>query len=203
MAAIEIRSHAQAYTEAYKGLTHGLGEPALTIHYKAEGRHSYAVLLFVPSERPFDLYDVDRKGRVKLYVRRVFITDEAELLPAWLRFVRGVVDSEDVPLNISREMLQNNPIVGQIRRAVTGRVVSELEGLAAKEAERYAKIGTPSAPSSRKASTKTSNAVTPFSNSPASTQRPVMSGGHWRITSRQCAQANPKSTTSSATILNA
>ncbi|MDX2156366.1 MAG: molecular chaperone HtpG [Hyphomicrobiaceae bacterium] len=127
----------EAYSEAYRGMTHGPDEPAVTIHYKAEGRQSYAVLLFVPTERPFDLFDVERKGRVKLYVRRVFITDEAELMPPWLRFVRGVVDSEDVPLNISREMLQNNPMVGQIRRALTGRVVSELESLAEKEPARY------------------------------------------------------------------
>jgi molecular chaperone HtpG len=130
----------EAYTEAYRGIAHQLGEPALTIHYKAEGRQSYAVLLFVPGERPFDLFDVERKGRVKLYVRRVFITDEAELLPSYLRFVRGVIDSEDVPLNISREMLQNNPQVAQIRRAVTGRVLSELETLAEKEADRFAKV---------------------------------------------------------------
>ena len=130
----------EAYNEAYRGITHQMGEPALTLHYKAEGRQSYAVLLFVPGERPFDLFDVERKGRVKLYVRRVFITDEAELLPSYLRFVRGVVDSEDVPLNISREMLQNNPQVVQIRRALTGRVLSELESVADKDAERFAKI---------------------------------------------------------------
>lgn len=130
----------EGYTEAYRSIGHQFDEPALTIHYKAEGRQSYAVLLFVPSERPFDLFDADRKGRVKLYVRRVFITDEAGLLPGWLRFVRGVVDSEDVPLNISREMLQNNPQVGQIRKALTSRMLNELEGLADKEPERFTKI---------------------------------------------------------------
>ena len=93
----------------------------MTLHYRAEGRQSYAVLLFAPSSRPFDLFDPSRKGRVKLYVRRVYITDDAELLPSYLRFVRGVVDSEDLPLNISREMLQNNPVVTQIRKAVTSR----------------------------------------------------------------------------------
>ena len=94
----------------------------MTLHYRAEGRQSYAVLLFVPSTKPFDLFDPERKGRVKLYVRRVFITDDAELLPAYLRFMRGVIDTEDLPLNISREMLQNNPQLAQIRKAVTGRV---------------------------------------------------------------------------------
>ena len=130
----------EEHAEAYKSLAGQLDEPAATIHYRAEGRQSYAVLLYVPTRRPFDLYDVGRKGRVKLYVRRVYITDDADLLPSWLRFVRGVVDSEDVPLNISREMLQNNPMVGQIRRAVTGRVVAELESLADKDAERFERI---------------------------------------------------------------
>src|SRR6185312_6927992 len=110
---------------------------ALTLHYKAEGRQSYAVLLFVPTRPPLDLFEIERKGRIKLYVRRVFITEDAALLPAYLRFVRGVIDSEDVPLNISREILQNNPQVAQIRRAVTGRVLTELETLAEKEPERF------------------------------------------------------------------
>ena len=96
----------------------------MTLHYRAEGRQSYAVLLFAPSTKPFDLFDQARKGKVKLYVRRVFIADDADLLPAYLRFIRGVIDSEDLPLNISREMLQNNPQLAQIRKAVTGRVIS-------------------------------------------------------------------------------
>ena len=130
----------EEYKEVYTTVAGQFDEPAHTIHYRAEGRQSYAVLLYVPSERPFDLFDVNRKGRVKLYVRRVYITDDAELLPSYLRFVRGVIDSEDIPLNISREMLQNNPLVGQIKRAVTGRVISELEGLAEKEADKFAKV---------------------------------------------------------------
>ena len=130
----------EAYTEAYRSLSHQLDEPALTLHTKAEGRQSYAALLFVPGEPPLDLFDVERKGRIKLYVRRVFITEDAALLPSYLRFVRGVVDSEDVPLNISREMLQNNPQVAQIRRAITGRMLSELETTAAKDQARYEKI---------------------------------------------------------------
>ena len=130
----------EEYKEVYNTVAGQFDEPALTLHYRAEGRQSYAVLLFVPSSRPFDLFDAERKGRVKLYVRRVFITEDANLLPGYLRFVRGVVDSEDVPLNISREMLQNNPLVGLIRKAVTGRVISELETVAEKEPETFAKI---------------------------------------------------------------
>src|ERR1700744_4709020 len=112
----------------------------MTLHYRAEGRQSYAVLLFAPSAKPFDLFEPQRKGKVKLYVRRVFIADDADLLPAYLRFIRGVIDSEDLPLNISREMLQNNPQLAQIRKAVTGRVIGELESLSEKEPENFAKI---------------------------------------------------------------
>lgn len=128
------------YSQAYRSIAMAFDEPALTLHYKVEGRQSYAVLLFVPSQPPFDLADPGRKGRVKLYVRRVFITDDAELLPAYLRFVRGVVDSEDLPLNLSREMLQNNPQVRQIRNGLVSRVLSDLEGAAAKDTESYGKI---------------------------------------------------------------
>ena len=128
------------YAQAYRTVAGALDEPAMTIHYRAEGRQSYAVLLFVPSRPPFDLFDTTRKGHVKLYVRRVYITDDAELLPSYLRFVRGVVDSEDMPLNISREMLQNNPQVAQIRKALTGRVVTELQSLADDKPEAYAKV---------------------------------------------------------------
>jgi molecular chaperone HtpG len=130
------------YTQAYRSIAMAFDEPALTLHYKVEGRQSYAVLLFVPSTPPFDLGDPNRKGRIKLYVRRVFITDDADLLPPWLRFVRGVVDSEDLPLNISREMLQNNPQVTQIRNGLVTRVISELESTADKDAETYTKIWT-------------------------------------------------------------
>lgn len=130
----------EAYKEFYGHVSGQFDAPALTVHYRAEGRHEYAVLLFVPSARPFDLFDPERRGRVRLYVRRVYITDEAELLPAYLRFVRGVIDSEDMPLNISREMLQNNPLVAQIRKAVTNRLLAELGGLAEKEPEKFTKV---------------------------------------------------------------
>src|SRR5712691_8617650 len=128
------------YTQAYRSIAGAYDEPAMVLHYRAEGRQSYAVLLFAPSTKPFDLFEPARKGKVKLYVRRVFITDDADLLPACLRFIRGVIDSEDLPLNISREMLQNNPQLAQIRKAVTGRVIGEVESLADKQPESFAKI---------------------------------------------------------------
>jgi len=128
------------YAQAYKQVANAFDEPAMTLHYRAEGRYSYAVLLFAPSTKPFDLFEPARKGKVRLYVRRVFITDDADLLPAYLRFIRGVIDSEDLPLNISREMLQNNPQLAQIRKAVTGRVIGELETLSEKEPENFGKI---------------------------------------------------------------
>jgi molecular chaperone HtpG len=128
------------YTQAYRSIAGAFDDPAMTLHYRAEGRQSYAVLLFAPSTKPFDLFEPTRKGRVKLYVRRVFIADDAELLPAYLRFICGVIDSEDLPLNISREMLQNNPQLVQIRKAVTGRVIGEFETLSEKEPEAFTKI---------------------------------------------------------------
>src|SRR6185437_13087826 len=89
---------AEDYKQAYRSIAGAFDEPAMTLHYRAEGRQSYAVLLFAPSAKPFDLFEPQRKGKVKLYVRRVFIADDADLLPAYLRFIRGVIDSEDLPL---------------------------------------------------------------------------------------------------------
>ena len=95
------------YSQAYQTIAHAFDEPAMTLHYKAEGRQAYAVLLFAPSTWPFDLFDPARKGHVKLdAVSRVYITDGTRPTPSYLRFVRGVVDSEELPVNISREMLQ-------------------------------------------------------------------------------------------------
>jgi molecular chaperone HtpG len=125
------------YAQFYRAVTGGFDEPAMTLHYRAEGRYSYAALLFAPSVKPFDLFDSERKGRVKLYVRRVFITDQAELLPRYLRFIRGVVDSEDLPLNLSREILQKNLQLAQIRTAITSRVIAELETTAEKRPDAF------------------------------------------------------------------
>ena len=97
-------------------------------------------MTFIPGSKPFDLFDADRKGRIKLYVKRVFITDEAEILPRYLRFVRGLVDSADLPLNVSREMIQESAILTAIKRGVTSRVIADLEKLAASEPDTYAAI---------------------------------------------------------------
>ncbi len=128
----------EQYNEFFRSRGGVFGDPQLTIHYRAEGRHEYSVLLFVPKERPFDLFEPSRKSQISLYVRRIFISGDAEFLPGYLRFVRGVIDSEDMPLNISREMLQNNPIVASIRKAVTNRILSELKKLSDKKPEDFA-----------------------------------------------------------------
>lgn len=130
----------KAYTEFYHHSSGQFDEPAVTLHFRVEGRQEYAGLLFIPSTKPFDLFDPSRKGRIKLYVRRVFITDEAGIVPAWLRFVRGVIDSEDLPLNLSREMLQTNPILAQIGKGATSRVLNELERLAKDDTETFQKV---------------------------------------------------------------
>lgn len=116
------------YKEFYHHVAHAFDEPLLTLHYKAEGAIEYTGLLFVPGTRPFDLYHPSRKNSLKLYVRRVFITDDCEdLLPSYLRFVKGVVDSQDLPLNVSREMLQHNPVLAKIRTGLVKRVLAELK----------------------------------------------------------------------------
>jgi molecular chaperone HtpG len=132
---------AEQYKEFYHHVGHSFDDPWLTLHNKAEGVLEYTNLLFVPSSKPFDLFDPERKSRVKLYVKRVFITDEAtDLLPPYLRFLRGIVDSEDLPLNVSREMLQSNPMVARIRQQLTRRVLAELSKKATEAADEYAKF---------------------------------------------------------------
>jgi len=132
---------AEQYKEFYHHVAHAFDEPWLTLHNKAEGVFEYTALLFVPGSKPFDLFDPARKHRVKLYVRRVFITEDAqELLPPYLRFLRGVVDSEDLPLNVSREMLQNNPMLARMRGQIVKRVLGELGKKAKDEPQEYAKF---------------------------------------------------------------
>ena len=129
---------ADEYTEFYRHVGHAFDAPWHTIHKQVEGRISYSALLFIPSMAPFDLFDPKRKHSVKLYVRRVFITGECEgLLPSWLRFVKGVVDSEDLPLNVSREVLQSNPVVARMSKTLVKWVIGELSKKAKKEHESY------------------------------------------------------------------
>ena len=129
------------YKEFYHHVAHAFDEPWLTLHFKAEGRIEYAGLLYVPSSKPMDLFNPERRSQVKLYVKRVFITDECEdLLPSYLRFLRGVVDTEDLPLNISRELLQRNPLLAKIRAGLVKRVLDALKKKAEKEPEDYAKF---------------------------------------------------------------
>ena len=122
----------EEYEEFYRSVGMNFDKPWATLHWRAEGQLEFSALLFVPGMKPFQALDNDRQSKVRLHVRRMFITDEAELLPAWLRFVQGVVDTEDLPLNVSREMLQATPALAKIKRAVTGRVISELTARAKK-----------------------------------------------------------------------
>jgi molecular chaperone HtpG len=128
----------EEYKEFYHHVAHSPDDPWLTMHNKNEGKLDFTNLLFIPSIKPFDLYHPDRKRRVKLYVKRVYITEEnIELVPAYLRFLRGVIDSADLPLNISRETLQANPVLANIKEAVTKRTLSELKKKSETDAEGF------------------------------------------------------------------
>ncbi len=131
----------EEYREFYKQVAHDFEDPLLWLHNHVEGRITYDSLLYLPARAPFDLWDRERRHGVKLYVKRVFILDDTEhLLPQYLRFVRGVVDSDDLPLNISREILQHNREIGQIRSALVKRVLDALEEMAEKDPEKYARF---------------------------------------------------------------
>ena len=128
----------EQYKEFYNHVGQMFDEPWMTSHYKAEGKIEYTVLNFIPSSKPFDLYDPARENRLKLYVKKVFITDNCpDLIPPYLRFLRGVIDSEDLPLNISREMLQNNPVVTKIKSSLVKRTISDLRKKLNSEKEEY------------------------------------------------------------------
>jgi len=127
------------YREFYKHIAHDFEPPLAWTHNRVEGKQSYTTLFYIPSHAPFDIWDRDRRYGIKLYVRRVFIMDDAEqLMPHYLRFVRGVVDSDDLPLNVSREILQHNQLIDRIRSASVKKVLGLLERLAKKEPEKYA-----------------------------------------------------------------
>lgn len=129
---------AEQHTEFYRHTAHAFDQPWLTIHNRVEGLLSYTNLLYIPSSPPFDLYEPERKTHVKLYVNRVFITDDTKgLLPTYLRFLRGVVDSEDLSLNVSREMLQTDPKLAKLKTGLSKRVIGELKKKANKAPEEY------------------------------------------------------------------
>jgi len=131
----------EQYKEFYHHVANVYDEPWLTLHNRAEGKIEYTNLMFIPSSKPYDLMNPDRKNRLQLYVKRVFITDDCDdLMPAYLRFVRGIVDSEDLPLNVSREMLQHNVVVKRIRSALIRRVFNELQKKAEKDPEEFSKF---------------------------------------------------------------
>lgn len=129
------------YHEFYKSISHQVDKPLVTLHGKAEGKIEYNYLLFIPSIKPFDLFHPDRLRRVKLYVKRVFIAEDSiDIIPRYLRFLRGVIDSEDLPLNISRESLQANPLLEKIKKSITSKTLAELKKLAEKQPEEYSKF---------------------------------------------------------------
>ena len=127
------------YKEFYKHVSHDFEDPQTWIHNKVEGNQSYTSLFFIPTKAPFDLYDRDHKRGIKLYVKRVFIMDDAEhLMPNYLRFIKGVVDSDDLPLNVSREILQQNKVIDRIRGASVKKILGKLETMAKDQPEEYA-----------------------------------------------------------------
>ena len=128
----------EQYEEFYQQVLGGFDKPLAVLHGKAEGVMEYSSLLFIPTTSPFDLFSLERRHGVKLYVKRVFIMDNCkELLPEYLRFVKGVVDSEDLPLNVSREILQKNPVVERIKKSLVGKILGRLAEMAASEPENY------------------------------------------------------------------
>jgi molecular chaperone HtpG len=131
----------EEYNEFYKHVGHDFEDPMAHIHNKVEGKLEYTSLLYIPSRAPFDLWDRNQRHGVKLYVRRVFIMDDAEqLIPSWLRFVRGVVDSDDLPLNVSREILQHNKVIDSIRSGCTKKVLGLLKTMSEKDTDKYAEF---------------------------------------------------------------
>ena len=126
------------YKQFYNNISFNFDEPLKTIHFNAEGVINYKALLYLPTNQPMDLFNSERKNKIKLYVQKVFITDECdEIMPNWLRFVPGVVDSQDISLNISREMLQNNPVIDKIKKGITNKVLNEINTLSSKDNKKF------------------------------------------------------------------
>ena len=122
------------YKQFYNNISFNFDEPLKTIHYNAEGVINYKALLYLPTNQPMDLFNSEKKNKIKLYVQKVFITDECdEIMPNWLRFVPGIVDSQDISLNISREMLQNNPVIVKIKKGITNKILNEISTIVKKD----------------------------------------------------------------------
>jgi len=131
----------EEYKDFYTSISHDSGEPLTWMHNKAEGAIEYTTLFYIPEKAPMDLYRVDYQTGIKLYINRVFITDdEKELMPTYLRFLRGVIDSADLPLNVSREILQSNPVMSKIKNASVKKVLSDLSKMMKKDSDKYAKF---------------------------------------------------------------
>ena len=129
------------YKQFYNNISFNFDEPLKTIHYNAEGVINYRALLYIPTNQPMDLFQQDRKNKIKLYVQKVFITDDCdEIIPNWLRFIPGVIDSQDISLNISREMLQNNPVITKIKKGITTKILNEITTFSSKEVDTYLKF---------------------------------------------------------------
>merc|ERR1712157_172877 len=128
----------EEYEEFYKNITHDFEKPLCWEHYKIEGKLEYKAILYIPKKAPFDLWQPNKSRGLKLYIQRVFIMNDAEqFLPHYLRFVKGIVDSNDLPLNISREILQNNKIINIIKTSISRRIISILENIYNKEIKKY------------------------------------------------------------------
>ena len=126
------------YKQFYNNISFNFDEPLKTIHYNAEGVINYKALLYLPTNQPMDLFNSEKKNKIKLYVQKVFISDECdEIMPNWLRFIPGVVDSQDISLNISREMLQNNPIIEKIKKGISNKVLNEINTIAKKDNAKF------------------------------------------------------------------
>ena len=128
---------AEQYQEHYQLVSGNFDGPISTIHYKAEGRYEYDVLLYIPTSRPFDLFDQQRKAKLKLYVKRVLISDDSNIVPSYFRFISGVIDCADIPLTVSREILQENQVVIAIKKAIKNRIINTLKKMSEKEDEQY------------------------------------------------------------------
>ncbi len=130
----------EEYLELYHSIAQSFDDPEMTIHYKAEGRYEYDVLLFLPSTKPFDLFDPGKRSKLKLYVKKILISENTDIIPSYFRFVSGVIDCPDIPLTVSRDVLQDNSVVIAIKKAIRNRLISTLSKLAEDDSVKYSEV---------------------------------------------------------------